>query len=72
MSYDELNKDIWIGYSSASSHMINSEQNVYKKEVLDGKVNIAHGGHIQLKCKGKLDVNLIQKCGKRVNKTLKV
>ena len=38
---DEVDEDLWIGDSGASSHLIGSEKDVFDKKMIEGSINTA-------------------------------
>ena len=63
---DEVNEDLWIGDSGASSHLIGSEKGVFNKKMIEGSVNTANGEKMKIKCEGKVNVSHITKTGTKV------
>ena len=45
---DELDKDLWIGDSGASSHLIGSEKGVFDKKMVKGSPNTANGEKMKI------------------------
>ena len=44
---DEVDEDLWIGDSGASSQLIQSEKDVFDKKMIEGSVNTANGKKIK-------------------------
>ena len=60
---DEVDEDLWIGDSGASSHLIGSEKGLFDKKMIKGSVNTANGEKMKIKCEGKANVNHFTKTG---------
>ena len=45
---DEVDEDLWIGDSGASSHLIGSEKDVFNKKISEGSVNTANGEKMKI------------------------
>ena len=60
---DEVDEDLWIGHSRASSHLIGSEKGVFDKKMIKGSVNTANGEKMKIKCEGKVNVGHFTKTG---------
>ena len=43
-------EDLWIGDSGASSHMMGSEEHVFKKKLISGSVRTTNGAHMKMLC----------------------
>ena len=65
-------KDLWIGDSGASSHMMGSEEHVFNKTLITGSVRTANGAHMKMLCEGDINVDVITKDGDVTSGTLKV
>ena len=65
-------EDLWIGDSGASSHMMGSEEHVFKKKLITGSVRTANGGHMKMLCEGDIYVDVITKNGDVTSGTLRV
>ena len=52
-------KDLWIGDSGASSHMMGSEEHVLKKKLISGSMRTANGVHMNMQCEGDINVDVI-------------
>ena len=63
-------KDLWIGDSGASSHMMGSEEHVFNK--ISGSVRTANGAHMKMLCEGDINVDVITKNGDITSGTLRV
>ena len=68
--YDVLCEDIWIADSGATSHMTNNRDGMYDIEEYNSSVKVGNGKNISITHKGKLDVLIMQKDGKRCFSTL--
>ena len=64
---DEVEKDLWIGDSGASS---GSVKGVFDKKMIKGSVNTANGEKMKIKCEGKVNVNHFTKTGYESKGTL--
>ena len=60
---DEVDEDLWIGDSGASSHLIGSEKDVFDKKMIEGSFNTANGEKMKIKCEGKVNVSHFTKTG---------
>ena len=60
---DEVDEDLWIGDSGASSHLIGPEKGVFNKKMIEGSVNTANGNKMRIKCEGKVNVSHFTKTG---------
>ena len=60
---DEVDEDLWIGESGASSHLIGSEKGVFDKKMIKGSANTANGGMMKIECEGKVNANRSTKTG---------
>ena len=69
---DEVDEDLWIGDSGASSHLIGLENGVFDKKMIKGSVNTAYGEKMKIKCEGKVNVNRFTKTGYESKGTLSV
>ena len=69
---DEVNEDLWIGDSRASTHLIGSEKGVFDKKMIVGSVNTANGEKMKIKCEGKVNVSHFTKTGYESKGTLSV
>ena len=56
MTLSNIGKDIFIGDSAATSHMINNKTGVYELTLIRSSVIIGNGESISCTHKGKLDV----------------
>ena len=65
-------EDLGIGDSGASSHMMGSEENVFKKKMKTGSVRTANGAHMKMLCEGDINVDVITKNGDVTSGTLRV
>ena len=65
-------EDFWIGDSGASSHMMGSEEHVFKKKLITGSVSTANGAHMKMMCEGDINVDVITKNGDVTSGTLRV
>ena len=45
---DEVDEDLWIGDSGASSHLIGSEKDVFNKKIIEISVNTANGEKMKI------------------------
>ena len=54
---DEVDEDLWISDSGASSYIIGSEKGGFDKKMLEGSVNTANGEKMKIKWEGKVNVN---------------
>ena len=45
-------EDLWIGDSGASSHMMGSEEHVFNKKLISGRMRTANGAHMKMLCEG--------------------
>ena len=43
-------EDLWIGDSGASSHMMGSEEHVFKTKLISGSMRTANGAHKKMLC----------------------
>ena len=64
-------KDLWIGDSGASSHMMGSEEHVFNKKLISGSMRTANGAHMKLLCEGDINVDVITKNGDVTSGTLR-
>ena len=67
---DEVDEDLWIGDSGASSHLIGSEKDVFDKKMIEGSVNTANSEKIKIRCEGKVNVSHFTKTGYKRKATL--
>ena len=58
---DEVDKDLWIGDSGASSHSIGSENDVFNKKMIEGSVNTTNGEKMKIRSESKVNVGLKQR-----------
>ena len=58
---DEVDEDLGIGDSGASSHLIGSEKDVFDKKMIEGPVNTANGEKMKIRCEGKVNVSHLQR-----------
>ena len=65
-------KDLWIGDSGASSHMMGSEEHVFNKKLISGSVKTANGAHMKMLFEGDINVDVITKNGDVTSGTLRV
>ena len=65
-------EDLWIGDSGASSCMMGSEEHVFNKKLISGRVRTAHGAHMKMLCEGDINVDVITKDGDITSGTLRV
>ena len=65
-------KDLWIGDSGASSHMVGSEEHVFNKKLISGSMRTANGAHMKMLCEGDINVDVITKNGDVTSGTLRV
>ena len=63
-------EDLWIGDSGASSHMMVSEEYVFNKKLISGRMAIANGK--KMLCEGDINVDVITKNGDVTSGTLRV
>ena len=68
----EVDEDLWIGDSGASSHLIGSEKDVFDKKMIEGSFNTANGEKMKIKCEGKVNVSHFTKTGYESKGTLSV
>ena len=54
---DEVDEDLWIGDSGASSHLIGSEKDVFDKKMIKGSINTANDEKMKIKYEGKVNVS---------------
>ena len=52
---DEVDDDLWIGDSGASSHLIGSEKDVFDKKMIKGSINTANSEKMKIGCEGKVN-----------------
>ena len=69
---DEVDEDVWIGDSGASSHLIGSEKDVFDKKMIEGSVNTANGEKMIIRCEDKVNVSHFTKTGYESKGTLSV
>ena len=69
---DEVDEDLWIGDSGASSHLIGSEKDVFDKKMIEASVNTANSEKMKIKCEGKVNVSHFTKTGYKSKGTLSV
>ena len=69
---DEVDEDLWISDSGASSHLIGSEKGVFDKKMIEGSVNTANGEKMKIKWEGKVNVNHFTKTGYETKAILSV
>ena len=69
---DEVDEDLWIGDSGASSHLIGSEKDVFDKKMIKGSINTANSEKMKIKCEGKVNVSHFTKTGYESKGTLSV
>ena len=60
---DNVDEDLWIGDSGASSHLIGSEKDVIDKKMIEGSVNTANSEKMKIRCEGKVNVSHFKKTG---------
>ena len=65
-------EDLWIRDSGVSSHMMGSEEQVFKKKLISGSVRTANGAHMKMLCEGDINVDVITKNGDITSGTLRV
>ena len=65
-------KELWIGDSGASSHMIGSEEHVFNKQLISGSIRTANSAHMKMLCEGDINVDVITKTGDVTSGTLRV
>ena len=69
---DEVDEDLWMGDSGASSHLIGSEKHVFDKKMIEGSVDTAISEKMKIKCEGKVNVSHFTKNGYESKGTLSV
>ena len=69
---DNVDEDIWIGDSGASSHLIGSEKDVFDKKMIEGSINTANSEKMKIMCEGKVNVSHFTKTGYESKGTLSV
>ena len=69
---DQVDEDLWIGDSGASSHLIGSEKDVFDKKMIKASVNTANSEKMKIKCEGKVNVSHFTKTGYKSKGTLSV
>ena len=69
---NEVDEDLWIGDSGASSHLIGSETGAFEKKMIKESVNTANGEKMKIKCEGKVNVSHFTKTGYESKGTLSV
>ena len=69
---DEVDEDLWIGDSGASSHLIGSEKDVFVRKMIEGSINIANGEKMKIWWEGKLNVRHFTKTPYESKGTLSV
>ena len=69
---DEVDEDLWIGDSGASSHLIGSEKGVFDKKMIKGSVDTKNGEMMRIECEGTVNVNHFTKTGYERKGTLAV
>ena len=65
-------EDLWIGDSGASSHMMGSEERVFNKKSISGRMRTANGAHMKMMCEGDINADVITKNGDVTSGTLRV
>ena len=50
---NEVDEDLWICDSGASSHLNVSEKDVFDKKMIEGSINTVHCEKMKIKCEGK-------------------
>ena len=69
---DEVDEDLWIGDSGASTHLIGSEKDVFDKKMIKVSVNTANSEKMKIRCEGKVNVSHFTKTGYKSKGTLSV
>ena len=69
---DDVDEDLWIGDNGASSHLIESEKDVFNKKMIEGSINTANGEKMKIRCEGKVNVSHFTKTGYESKGTLSV
>ena len=54
-------EDLWIDDSGFSSHMMGSEEHVFNKKLISGRMRTSNGGHMKILCEGDINVDVITK-----------
>ena len=65
-------EDLWIGDSGALTHMMGSEEHVFKKKLVSGSMRTANGAHMKMLCEGDINDDVITKNGDVTSATLRV
>ena len=65
-------KDLWIGDSGASSHMMGNEEHVFNKKLISGSMRTANGAHMKMLCEGDINVDVITNNGDVTSGTYRV
>ena len=65
-------EDLCVGDSGASSHMIESEEHVFNKELISGSGMTANGANMKMFCEGDINVDVISKNHNATSGSLKV
>ena len=69
---DEVDEDLWIGDSGASSHFIGSEKDFFDKKMIKRSINTAKGEKMKIRCEGKVNDSHFTKTGYESKGTLSV
>ena len=54
-------KQLWIGDSEASNHMMGSEEHMFNKKLIYGSVSTVNGAQMKMLCEGDINVDVITK-----------
>ena len=65
-------EDLWIGDSGASSHMMGSEEHVFNKKLISGRMRTEKWCSYEMLCEGDINVDVITKNGDTTSGTLRV
>ena len=65
-------EDLWIGGSGASSHMMGSEEHVFNKKLISGRMRTEKWCSYEMLCEGDINVDVITKNGDITSGTLRV
>ena len=64
-------EDLWIGDCGASSQMMGSEEHVFNKKLISGRMRTADGAHMKMLCDEDINVDVITKNGDVTSGTLR-